>query len=124
MGMKSHNQKASVRGKALLVDENPEGHESCRTILEAYGYQVRRCSPYQEGIRCLGDEVFHFASVCQGTPNLEGSCVLMRATEVNAGLPVLIVTRCVDIECYQEAMELGEMDSLVKPLRAWEIGRC
>jgi DNA-binding NtrC family response regulator len=123
------HQKASAklhgipRGKALLVNECPEDLQFYSTILEAYGYRVRRCSSYHEGVRCLGDEVFDFVIVSQGTPNFEGSWVLMRAAEVNPNLPVLVVARCLDMDCYLEAMQLGAMDYLVEPLTVWEIGR-
>jgi DNA-binding NtrC family response regulator len=111
------------RGKALLVDECPEDLQYYSSILEAYGYQVRACNSYQEGVRCLGDEVFDFVIVGQGTSKFEGSCVLERATEVNRSLPVLVVARCLDMGCYLEAMQLGAVDYLVEPLTAWEVCR-
>ena len=129
MRLRVNDQKACARPrgvsrrKALLVDESPEGLHFYSTVLEAYGYRVRRCSSYYEGVRCLSDEHFDFVIVSQGTPSFEGSWVLMRAIEVNPGLPVLVVARCLDIDCYLEAMQLGAMDYLVEPLTVWEIGR-
>jgi len=129
MGMRGDDQKASVRPhgvprrKALLVDEYPEGLQFYSTVLEAYGYRIRRCRSYLEGVRCLGEEAFDFVIVSQGTPSFEGSWVLMRAIEVNPSLPVLVVARCLDVDCYLEAIKLGAMDYLVEPLTVWEIGR-
>ncbi len=111
------------RRKALLVDESPEGLHFYSTVLEAHGYGVRRCSSYHEGVRCLSEELFDFVIVSQGTPNFEGSWVLMRALEVDPNLPVLVVARCLDMDCYLEAMQLGALDYLVEPLTVWEIGR-
>ena len=111
------------RGKALLVDEYPEDLQYYFSILEAYGYRVRACNSYGEGVRWLGNEVFDFVIVSQGTPKFEGSCVLERAIEVNRSLPVLVVARCLDMGCYVEAMQLGAVDYLVEPLTVWEIGR-
>ena len=111
------------RGKALPVNEYPEDLQYYFHILQAYGYRVRACNSYQEGVRCLGDEVFDFVIVSQGTPKFEGSCVLERATEVNRRLPVSVVARCLDMSCYLEAMQLGAVDYLVEPLTAWEISR-
>jgi DNA-binding NtrC family response regulator len=129
MGLRGDDQKVRTqlrhvpRGKALIVDEYPEDLQFYSTVLEAYGYRVRRCSSYHEGVRCLAEEAFDFVIVSQGTPTFEGSWVLMRATEVNPSLPVLVVARCLDIDCYLEAMQLGAMDYLVEPLTVWEIGR-
>jgi len=111
------------RGEALLVDEYPEDLEYYFNILEAYGYQVRACNSYREGVRWLGNEVFDFVIVSQGTPKFEGSCVLERAIEVDRHLPVLVVARCLDMGCYVEAMQLGAVDYLVEPLTVWEVGR-
>ena len=112
-----------AKGKALLVDEYPEDLQYYFNILDGHGYRVRACSSYQEGVRCLGDEVFDFVMVSQGTPKFEGSCVLERAIEVNRRLPVLVVARCLDMGCYLEAMQLGAVDYLVEPLTVWEVGR-
>jgi len=96
--------QCAPRGKALLVDEFPEDLRFYSTILEAYGYGVRRCSSYREGVRCLAEEAFDFVIVSQGTANFEGSWVLMRATEVNPSLPVLVVARYLDMDSYLKAM--------------------
>jgi DNA-binding NtrC family response regulator len=105
------------------VDEFPEDLRFYSTILEAYGYGVRRCSSYREGVRCLAEEAFDFVIVSQGTANFEGTWVLMRATEVNPSLPVLVVARYLDMDSYLKAMQLGAMDYLVEPLTVWEVGR-
>jgi DNA-binding NtrC family response regulator len=105
------------------VDEYHEDLQFYSTILEAYGYEVRRCRTYLEGVRCLGEEAFDFVIVSQGTHSFEGSWVLMRATEVNPNLPVLVVARFLDMDCYLEARQLGALDYLVEPLTVWEIGR-
>jgi DNA-binding NtrC family response regulator len=109
--------------KALVVDERPDGLEYYATMLEAYGYQVRRCGTYCEGVRCLGNEAFDFVIVSQGTPKFEGSCVLKRAVEIDRGLPAIVVARCLDMGSCIEAMQLGATDYLVEPLTAWEVGR-
>jgi len=111
------------RGKALLVIEDPEGLQYYLGILEQYGYRVRGCSSYQEGVLCLANEDFDFVMVSQGSANFEGSCVLKRATETNRCLPVLVVARCLDMGCYLEAMQLGAVDYLVEPLTVSEIVR-
>jgi two-component system repressor protein LuxO len=105
------------------VDARPDGLEYYAAILEAYGYQVRRCGTYCEGVRCLGNEPFDFVIVSQGTHKFEGSCVLKRAVGTDRSLPVIVVTPCLDMGSYIEAMQLGAKDYLVEPLTAWEVGR-
>ena len=109
--------------KALVVDDRPDGLEYYAAMLEGYGYQVRRCGAYGEGVRCLGNDTFDFVIVNQGTPKFEGSCVLKRAVEIDRSLPVVVVARCLDMGSYVEAMQLGATDYFVEPLTAWEVGR-
>lgn len=129
MGPRGTNQKESAQplcvpgAKALLVDEDPGDLQYYFNLLEGYEYRVRACNSYQEGVRCLGHEVFDFVMLSQGTPNFEGSCVLKHATEIDRHLPVLIVARHLDMGCYLEAMQLGAVDYLVEPLTVTEIGR-
>ena len=108
--------------KALVVDERPDGLEHYANMLEAYGCQVRRCGAYCEGARCLGNELFDFVIVSQGTPKFEGSCVVKRAVEIDRSLPVIVVAGCLDMGSYIEALQLGATDYLVEPLTAWELG--
>ena len=115
--------RTGSRWKALLVVENLEGFQSCCDTLEEYGYRVRVCGSYQDGLRCLADEVFDFVMVSQGSPKFEGSCVLKRVTETNRSTPVLVVARSLDMGCYLEAMQLGAVDYLVEPLTASDICR-
>jgi hypothetical protein len=63
MGSRGKYQEVSAqppsvpRGKVLLVDEHPEDLQLYFNILDAYGYRVRACNSYQEGVRSLGDEL-------------------------------------------------------------------
>ena len=129
MGLMGNNlekrpQPLPVRkGKALLVVEEPEALHYYCGLLEGWGYQVRCCHSYEEGMSCLGSEVFDFVMVSQGSRNFEGRCVVERATEIDRRLPVLVVARCLDMGCYLEAMQLGAVDYLAEPVTVSEIGR-
>ncbi len=109
--------------KALLVTEDPGDLQYYINILEVYGYRVRASKSYQDGVRCLAEDVFDFVMVSQGTPQFEGSDVLKRAREIDRNLPVLVVARCLDMGCYMEAMQLGAVDYLVEPLAVSVIGQ-
>ena len=112
-----------LQRKALVVDERPDSLEYYAAMLGAYGYQVRRCGAYCEGVRCLSNDTFDLVIVSPGTPKFEGSCVLKRAVEIDRSLPVIVVARCLDMGSYIEAMQLGAKDYLVEPLTAWEVDR-
>jgi DNA-binding response OmpR family regulator len=125
-GLNQNKRPQSLRvpgAKALLIHEDPSDLRFYCNILTQRGYRVQTCNSYQQGVDCLEKDLFDFVIVSQGTPRFEGSCVLKRATEINRSQPVLVVARCVDMNSYLEAMQLGAVDYLAEPLTAAELGR-
>jgi DNA-binding response OmpR family regulator len=105
----------------LLVDEDVQDLKAFVVLLESEGYAVRGCHTYAEALQWLESEVFDFIIVSQGSPAFEGQSVLRRANEIDRSLPVLVLARCHDIGCYLEAIQLGALDYLEKPLMPHEI---
>jgi DNA-binding response OmpR family regulator len=87
-----------------------------RLILEGQGFEVFTCPTYEAGIQCLETEPFDFVVVSQGTQAFEGRRVLDRAQQLDRRRPVLVLTRCIDMPCYLEAMQMGAIDYLEKPV--------
>jgi len=108
--------RASPGRRVLLVDEDPADLRTLRLVLEGQGYEVRTHSTHEEGVRCLEAEPFDFVVVSQGSQAFEGRKVLDRAAQLDRQLPVLVVTRCIDMHCYLEAMQMGAIDYLEKPV--------
>ncbi len=111
------------RRKLLLVDEDLRDLDCYSAILRQQGYEVWTCASYAEGAGCVEAENFDFIVVDQGTQAFEGRCVLVRAIEIDRRKPVLVLTHCLDMGCYLEAMQLGAVDYLEKPLTASEMAR-
>jgi len=102
--------------KILLVDEEAGDLGSLCQALEGQGLQVLTCATYKTGIECLETESFDLVVVSHGTPAFEGRGVLDRAQQQDRHRPVLVLTRCIDIRCYLEAMQMGASDYLEKPV--------
>jgi len=109
-------EMAARTKKVLLVDEEASGWRFLRLVLEGQGIEVRACSTYEAGVRCLETEAYDFVVVGQGTQAFEGRRVLERAIELHRSRPVLVVTRCMDMSCYLEAMQIGAIDYLEQPV--------
>jgi len=107
--------------KVLLVDHDCNDLSGGAEVLRERGYLVNTCSCSEDGIRTLDREVFDFVLVCQGGPEFEGRPVLERAKSIDRQLPVLVVTRCRDMRCYLEAMQLGAFDYVEKPIPPSEL---
>ena len=48
---------------------------------------------------------------------------MKRVIEIDRRLPVLVLTECLDMDSYLEAMQLGAVDYVEKPLRPDEVAR-
>jgi len=49
--------------------------------------------------------------------------LVKRVIEIDRRLPVLVLTECLDMDSYLEAMQLGAVDYVEKPLRPDEVAR-
>jgi DNA-binding response OmpR family regulator len=102
--------------KVLVVDEEAGDLKILRLTLEGQGFEVFTCTSYEAGILCLDAEPFDFVVVSQGTQAFEGRTVLDRAMQLDRRRPVLVLTRCMSMQCYLEAMQMGAIDYLEKPV--------
>jgi DNA-binding NtrC family response regulator len=98
--------------RTLLVDEDPSDVRYYYGVLRAIGHEVVVCETYATALARLERENLDMVVVGQGSPAFEGREVLARALEINSGMPVLVVARTMDIDCYLEAMEIGAVDYL------------
>ena len=102
--------------KILVVDDDLRDLRITRLTLEGQGYEVFTCVAFDAALQCLEAVKLDFVLVCQGTRAFEGRQVLERAIQLNRHTPVLVLTRCIDMRCYLEAMQLGAIDYLEKPV--------
>jgi DNA-binding response OmpR family regulator len=110
-------------GRVLLVDEDTSDLRFFRKILEGQGFKVVACTSFEAGVKYLEAEPIDFVLVSQGSQAFEGRRVLDRAMEQNRQRAVLVVTRCIDMNCYLEAMQMGAVDYLVKPVAPGDLVR-
>jgi DNA-binding response OmpR family regulator len=109
--------------KVLLVDEEAGDLRALRLTLEGQGFEVSTCTSYEAGVQCLETEPFDFVVVSQGTRAFEGRQVLDRAMQLDRRRPVLVLTRCIEMRCYLEAMQMGAIDYLEKPVPPGDLLR-
>ena len=112
-----------TRRRVLLVDEDARDLQSYSAVLQEEGYEVRACESFAQGVECLDKEAYDFVVVSQGSRAFEGRFLLEQVMTVDRRTPVLVLTRSVDMYCYMEAMQLGAVDYLEKPLPPAEIVR-
>ena len=116
-------QPCLPRGRVLLVDEDEKDLKYFTALLGRMAYSVRAFANYQEAEGCLEHEHFDFAIVSQGSPAFETHHLVELALARDRCTPVVVLTRCVQMNCYLEAMLLGAADYLEKPLTTAEFER-
>jgi DNA-binding NtrC family response regulator len=100
------------RLRTLLVDEDPSDIRYYYGVLRALGHDVVISETYPDALSLLEQGNFDMAIVAQGGSAFEGRPVVAKALDINPDLPVLVVARTLDIDCYLEAMEMGAVDYL------------
>lgn len=109
------------RGRALVVDQDGKDLSSYAGVLRRMGFEVKPFSNYHEASRCLEEETIDFVFVNQGSRAFEARGVVQRALVRNRRTPVVVLTRSLDMGCYLEAMQLGAVDYVEKPLAPAEM---
>ena len=104
-----------------MVDDDLNHLLRYSAILQHEGYEVRSIASHKEAADCISREEFDLIIVSQGTAAFEGRSVLARAFERNHQMPVIVLSRSSDVDCYLEAMQMGAADYREKPLAASEL---
>ena len=107
--------------KILVVDEDVEDLSNHAKLLEAEGFEAVKCGSYEAAIRSIEKEDFDLAMVDQGSPAFEGRVVLRYLKRFNCSTPFVVLARFADMKCYLQALELGAVDYLLKPVSAEQM---
>jgi DNA-binding response OmpR family regulator len=102
------------RPKILIVDDSSDDLNLLSRILESHGYQVETCASFCEGAALAASQDYDFVVAGQGGPRFEGQAVIKQTLDRHR--PVVVVTRCLEMACYLEAMQMGALDYLEKPV--------
>src|ERR1700674_641064 len=107
--------------KILLFDEDIESLTRHAEPFEAEGFEVHKCTSIESAIRCVEREEFDLAIVDQGTPAFEGRRVIRHLLRYNFPAPLIVMTRFSNLQCRQQALELGAIEYLEKPISTAKI---
>ena len=107
--------------KILIFDVDIDDLARHAEPFEAHGFEVHKCMSVETAMRCVEREELDFALLDQGSPTFEGLRVIRHLVRYNARTPFVVMTRCKDILCRQEAFALGAVDYLEKPVPIEEM---
>jgi DNA-binding response OmpR family regulator len=111
-GEQSMNRDAHI----LIVDDEPNVRLVFRTALESAGYSVTTAEDGEKALTWLEDAPFDLVLLDLLMPGVGGMEALERLREAGHEVPVVIVTAHGDVPHAVQAMKLGAIDFLAKPL--------
>jgi len=102
--------------KVLIFNEDIKDLTNLAEPFEGQGFEVHKCMSVETAKRCLEREEFDFALVDQCSLAFEGLRVIRHLVRYNLHTPFVVVARCKDPLCFQQALAIGAIDYLEKPV--------
>lgn len=107
--------------KVLIFDEDIEDLARQAEPFEAHGFEVHKCLSIESAMRSVEREEFDFALVDQGSRAFEGLRVIRHLVRYNTHTPFVVMTRRKEMRCFQQALTLGAINYLEKPVPRAEM---
>jgi DNA-binding NtrC family response regulator len=102
--------------KILIFDEDVEHLDWHAEPFETLGFEVYKCMSIETAMRCVEREELDFALVDQVSQAFEGRRVMRHLVRYNLRTPFIVMAKCKDALCHQQALALGALDYLEKPV--------
>ena len=104
--------------RVLVVEDDRSAREYLELLLEQHGYTVRSATDGVEALVALEESAFDLVISDLRMPKLDGFELLMRAKQRWPALPLIVVSAATEVSAVVEAVQLGAVNFLVKPVAA------
>src|ERR1700730_1749944 len=112
-----------MRPRILVVADETNVRLNYRVTLETEGYEVVEAASAARALQELVEQSFSLAILDMRLPGMDGLALLAKMREVGITVPAMIVTAYSDVPHAVQAMKLGAIDFLQKPLRPEDLRR-
>ena len=116
---KASRKKSTV----LIVDDEPIVRESLRDWLKDAGYQVKTAESGEEALELIEKQDFSVMVVDVRLPGKTGIKVLKEIKVLKPQIKSIVITAYPSAELAAEAMKLGAVDYLIKPIAPDDLER-
>ena len=107
----------------LIVDDEPIVRESIRDWLKEAGYQVATAESGEEALELIEKQDFSVMVLDIRLPGKTGITVLKEVKALKPEIKSIVITAYPTAELMAEAMKLGAVDYLVKPIAPDDLER-
>jgi DNA-binding NtrC family response regulator len=102
--------------RLLLVEDKAELRQMLRLALEKAGFQVKEAADGNQALSLLQSHPFSLVLTDLRLPGCSGLDILRKVQELDAGIPVVVMTAYGSIEEAVRAMKEGAYDFIQKPV--------
>jgi len=110
-----------MNNRILIVDDETNVRLNFRFTLEMEGYEIFEARSAEQALDVLAERSFALVILDMRMPGMDGLELLAKMRERGNSVPAMFVTACGDVPRAVEAMKLGAIDFLQKPLRPGEL---
>ena len=107
----------------LIVDDEPIVRESIRDWLKDAGYQVATAETGEEALEMIEKQDFSAMVLDVRLPGKTGIKVLKQVKALKPQIKSIVITAYPSVELAVEAMKLGAVDYLIKPVAPDDLER-
>ncbi len=104
-----------MKGKILVVDDEPTARRSWRDILRLEGYQVETAANGKAALEAMENTEFDIALLDLKMPGMSGLEVLRAASKLYPDTQIIVLTAHGSLDSAIEALRQGAHDYLLKP---------
>ena len=112
---------AKVAGRILLVDDDHGILRATARILGAAGHEVTSTTNGREALELLGGGAFDLIISDISMPELDGIQLLRSVRQRDLDVPVILMTGAPEVATAVQAVALGALQYLIKPVDAAEL---
>ncbi|MCB0741292.1 MAG: sigma-54-dependent Fis family transcriptional regulator, partial [Chitinophagaceae bacterium] len=99
----------------LIIDDEKAIRKTLTEILSFEGYEIDEAENGEEGLKKFKAKTFDLVLCDIKMPKMDGLEFLQKAGEINADIPIILISGHGDIETAVEAVKKGAYDYISKP---------
>lgn len=111
----AREEKYSILGKILVVDDTPEMRIMLTTFLKKKGFDVKEASNGDQALMEIKIEKPKLVLLDERMSGMDGLMTLKKIKELDASTKVVMLTAIEDEDIIKEANKLGACDYITKP---------
>jgi two-component system nitrogen regulation response regulator NtrX len=106
---------AKLSGNILIIDDERAIRKTLNEILSYEGFKIDEATDGEEGLKLFSDKTYDVVLCDIKMPKLDGIEFLVKAGELNADVPVIMISGHGTIETAVDAVKKGAYDYVAKP---------